>query len=568
MDLETPRSHARWWREAEFVLVVLLVAGIYFSRATALPIRGEESRWARVACEMLETGDWLIPRQQWQAFPDRPPLGNWLMAATMWLTGDAGLLAVRLPTLLATLLTTVIIYGYSRTFLSPLGALAAGAAYATMGQVLQLGRVAESDSMLTLFTSASLLVWHAGYERRWPATATWVAGYTLAGLAGLTKSLQGPVYFAAAVGVFLLLRRDWRYLINWRHVVGIAAMLAVLAAWTVPLSTQVPWEFVRTAWGHQAAARFDYSQPGAVLAHLATYPLEVLGCLLPWSLLLVPYLNRQFRRSLGEARWHVTFLVTAIVVAFPTCWLAPTARGRYFMPLYPCFAPLVGLVIERAAAAARGVPPQRWWRTYQVSVIALMIAGAIGVLYLGFGGPARPEAAQPPVFALCFAVASAALAVVVWRGLDSQGRWRSAGAVLAIAAFLGLAHTGPVLNYVLRRSEDTAGAVAALKQDVLREEGLVSFGPVHHIFAYHYGQTIPRLPWPANEQQVRADSEYFCFSPDVQAGRELPFAWEQVAIVSCERFRQARPEQRMIVGRRLDAGQHTATRRQSGHTVE
>ena len=111
------------------MLLVLLAAGIYFSRGTALPIRGEESRWARVACEMLETGDWLIPRQQWEAFPDRPPLGNWLIAAAMWLQGGSGLLAVRLPTLLATLLTVVVIYGYSRTFLSPLGSLAAGAAY-------------------------------------------------------------------------------------------------------------------------------------------------------------------------------------------------------------------------------------------------------------------------------------------------------------------------------------------------------------------------------------------------------------------------------------------------------
>ena len=44
--------------------LVLLVLGVYFSRMTALSIRGEESRRARVAYEMLETGDWLVPRVQ------------------------------------------------------------------------------------------------------------------------------------------------------------------------------------------------------------------------------------------------------------------------------------------------------------------------------------------------------------------------------------------------------------------------------------------------------------------------------------------------------------------------
>jgi len=559
MDQDGPRARGAWWRETEFILLVVLVAGIYFSRATALPIRGEESRWARVAYEMLETGDWIIPRQQWKGFPDRPPLGQWLIAATMWITGDSGLLAVRLPTLLATLLTTIVIYGYSRTCLSPLGSLAAGAAYATMGQVLQLGRVAESEAMLTLFTSASLLVWHAGYVRSWPAAATWIAGYALAGLAGLSKSLQGPVYFMSAVGLFLMLRRDWRYLLSWSHLLGIATLLTVVAAWTAPLAMQVPWEFVRKTWGYQSASRFDYSEPLAVLSHLATYPFEVLGCLLPWSLLLAGYLSRDFRRSLGDAGWHVAFLATAIGAAFSTCWLAPIARGRYFMPLYPCFAPLIGLMIERTVSVGRRVPPATWWRAYQRGAIALMLVAAVGVLPLAFFGRLADSAAgQPPLFTLAFAIAAVGLAAVVRNALRGEARWQSKAAVLAVAGFLGLAHTGPVMNYVLRRSENTAGAVAALKQRALDSRRLVSFGAVHHIFAYHYGQTIPRLPWPQHERLLPEDLEYFCFAADVQAGRELPFAWEQIAVISCERFRQARPDQRVIVGRRLDLNQQAA----------
>ena len=56
---------ARPWRSAvEVLLLVLLVVGIYFSRMTTLTLRGEETRRADVAAEILQTGDWIVPRQQ------------------------------------------------------------------------------------------------------------------------------------------------------------------------------------------------------------------------------------------------------------------------------------------------------------------------------------------------------------------------------------------------------------------------------------------------------------------------------------------------------------------------
>ena len=69
----------------------------YFTRLTDLTIRGEESRWARVAQEMLDTGDWIVPRQQGEPFPDRPPLNSWAMIAASQLTGELNLAAIRLP---------------------------------------------------------------------------------------------------------------------------------------------------------------------------------------------------------------------------------------------------------------------------------------------------------------------------------------------------------------------------------------------------------------------------------------------------------------------------------------
>ena len=143
--------------EWPFGVVVVLVGLLYFARLDDLPLRGEESRRATVAMEMMETDDWVVPRQQGTVYfmSARPPLQAWLIAAAArggWPDG----VAVRLPSVLAILLTAALIYAYARTFLSPVGAFASAAGFVSMGQVLQLGRFGETDALFSLFVASSM----------------------------------------------------------------------------------------------------------------------------------------------------------------------------------------------------------------------------------------------------------------------------------------------------------------------------------------------------------------------------------------------------------------------------
>src|SRR5262249_17746087 len=160
---------------------------------------GEESRWAQVAREMMQTGDWVVPRQQGMPLLSRPPMHSWLIALAASVRMKMDAVAVRLPALLAILLTTLLVYFYSRQFLDRLGALAAGCAFATFPEVLHLGRYAESEACFALFVSAPLLLWHWGYSRDSSRTLIWVSCYALAALGALTKGPQAPVYFAGGV---------------------------------------------------------------------------------------------------------------------------------------------------------------------------------------------------------------------------------------------------------------------------------------------------------------------------------------------------------------------------------
>ena len=162
------------WTRARFdlTLLALFVLACYCLRIDKLSIRGEESRWATVAMEMRRSGDWVVPRQQGEPFLSRPPMGSWLIAIAASMRGEFDAVAVRLPSILAVLATALLIYGYGRSFLGRGAALATAAGFAAMPEVLQMGRLAESDAVFTLFLGGSLIVWHWGHSRGWPAALT------------------------------------------------------------------------------------------------------------------------------------------------------------------------------------------------------------------------------------------------------------------------------------------------------------------------------------------------------------------------------------------------------------
>jgi 4-amino-4-deoxy-L-arabinose transferase-like glycosyltransferase len=560
----------RVWREAEVLLLVALVGGIYFTRPTTLPIHGEEPRWAQVAYEMLASGDYIVPRQQGEPFPDRPPLNSWTIAAASHLLGQWSPLAVRLPTLVATLMITLLVYGYARTFLGRIGALAAGASYASMGQVLELGRLAESDNLLTLGVASSLLVWHVGYERGWPRSLTWTLGYALAAMAALVKGPQGPIYFIGTTCVFLgLVRRDWRYLLCRAHALGLLVFLAILGAWQIPFYRQLDWQSVVEVWTEEGAlaTRFDYRQITPVLVHWCDYPLRVLASLVPWSLMLACYAFRDFRRSLGECRPQVSFLATALAVAFPTCWLPADSVPHYFMPMYPIVALFVGLAIERSFGSLRQTAWQKAWPRF-ARFMALVITAMGATFGLASCFPERmPKLAQPTTWAIAYGLAALFAAVMLLRLASSRRPAHARVLILVVAAFFGLTSTGPLMNCQVRASAKTAAEIEALRAQLPAGARLVSFGQLHHRFTYYYRDLVELREMPKSAADVEPDLEYFCVLMHPFSEIQLPFEWEPVATISCDRSTRPDPDNRVLVCRRrlLVA---TVASSQPGETVQ
>ncbi len=562
-----------WWARALPWGLLLLVVGIHAARLSALPLRGEESRRGRIAVEMAESGDWIVPRQQGEPFLSRPPLQNWVIAAFGRFRGEVDLWAVRLPSVLAVALAALLTYWYARRFLSPIGAFSAGLVLATFGQVLELGSLGETESLFMLVVAGSILLWHGLRQTGYSPWLYWPLAYAMVSLGGLAKGIQSPVFFALAIGVFLLVQGAWRELFSLPHIIGGGLALALVwGPWQVLFWQAEGWHAVRAIYGGDVAMRFEQADLLDFVTHLAVFPFEVFfGSLLPWSLLLLAFASRSFRNFDEHARPYLVFLAVAVAATFPTCWLPPGARGRYFMPLYPCLAVLVGAVVDRGTAAladaSRGSDRNAFaWRIFLKAIAAFAVVASAALPFTGLlirlsvnQLPSQEMAVAPTVFWVVLSAAAIAIAGGAYWASRSVRPWSAVVGATSVGLLAAVVWNGPIVEWKLAISErDTAEAVEKVRRLLPTGAELVSIGPTDHLFAFYYREPIRLVRWD------RIGGEkfgYFCYSTQFSESppmSELPFSFEVLAVVSCERQEMSEPKRVVVVAKRQGEPKPTA----------
>ncbi|HWA97266.1 MAG TPA: glycosyltransferase family 39 protein [Pirellulales bacterium] len=539
----------RWYLEWEAWALAALVLAIYLSRIESLSLTGEETRRGLIALEMVELDDLVVPRQQGRPALFRPPLQNWIISFVAWLHGSYDEFAVRLPSVIATLFTVLGVYAYCREFMSRIGALGGALSMATMAHVLQYGWLGETEALYVLIVGGSMLAWRRLDERSSPYAA-WCIGYALAGLGMLTKGPQAPMLFAGSVGLFLIWQRRARELLARPHLAGIALFVVIYAAWEIPFYLRVGSQ---AAWGmfaNDVAARFEGNGVVRLLRHLALFPLEVFACLLPWGITLLAFVRRDIRRSLGATAIEARFFLCCVAIGFISCWLVPGAKNRYFAPLYPCVAVLVGLAIDRLDAL--GFQATTGWRVMvRMLAVAVLVTGAwfVGVTLIGYG----PQlGTQPFAFAIAYGLISLTLAMVFGRSIRMPRPLAWPVMMLCVAVFLGLTYNGAVVNTFIAARRAMDRDVLAARSRLPAGAKLVSIGEVAHNFAFYYGEVIPRYD---DQAAALGDSQwtYFC------AGNEFSmpacdFPHSEIARVSCDPHCSITPRAYVIIGRREAVG--------------
>jgi hypothetical protein len=234
--------------------------------------------------------------------------------------------------------------------------------------------------------------------------------------------------------------------------------------------------------------------------------------------------------------------------------LPPNCLPRYFAPLYPCLAVLVGLAIERCAEAGATAVLGAAWRGYLATAAGVMLLVAVAVVAVALAAvlcPAVAPWAELPVAALLYGLACAGLASAALRGA-AGGPTRVRGAVLAVVCFMTLLFSGVLMNIRVRRTEHLPEAIAQLKHKLPPGQKLVSLGDrIDSRFVYYYGLPTIRVRHVPPGFDPGRNLGYFCFVAPGDRRPKLPFAWEEIGTAPLDRNHHALPEDVVVVGRRL-----------------
>ena len=336
-----------------------------------------EARYALVAREMLESGDWIQPRMNHARFDEKPPLTYWSVAAAFRLFGFTEF-ASRLPSALAYVGTVLATFLLARELLGITAAPLAALIFATSLGPFLFGRFLFTDTLLVFFLSVSLLAL-ARIARGSDSRAGPVLFYLGASLAGLTKGLIGLLFPLAAAAAFALFFGGPGFFRRMRPWLGVSIVAVVFVPWHVLLAARDP-EFVSFYFANEHFARFLSRREPVNYSPLSVpaFWTSTLLWLFPWFLFLPSALLRRrgwSRKprfggapSVPRSPLALAWIWSGGIVLFFT--LTGSRMEYYALPAYPALSVILASAWRRFVTSGRQAGAIR---------VASLVVGAIGL---------------------------------------------------------------------------------------------------------------------------------------------------------------------------------------------
>jgi len=336
------------------LLAIFLLTLINFALASQSTLWDrDEPLFARTACEMLQTGEWLLPTMNGKVFAHKPPLALWAMAGSMALFG-VNAIAVRLPAVFSLAASGWLVFLIGRLLFSPRVGFWACVMLMSSAMAMYVGSAAMVDAPLIAFISLAMYAHIKGLQqpKRWQVY--WPVLALALGLSELTKH---PVGMATAAPAMLLstwfLRKDMK--IPKGYWLGL--FLAFLAgygfhqAWYIPVLNMAPG-FAEEIHGRHILGRFFTAMQGhganslpGYLALLPVYVPILIAGFAPWSTFLPSGVSASIRHRLGSRTARV-FLISWAFPIFVLFSLAATKLPHYMLPIFPPAALLAAGTLE------------------------------------------------------------------------------------------------------------------------------------------------------------------------------------------------------------------------------
>ncbi len=350
----------------------------------------DEGRYAEVAREMYESGNWLIPTLEGNPHFTKPPLTYWLSATGFHLFG-LNAWGARIFVTISFFLTILCVielaatWGWNRE-----QSLASGLVFSTAILPFAGGHLLTTDMILTFFETAGILcVWKVWTGK--PGAGFWRLGFWLAfGLAFLTKGPPGWLPLAAVAAASLMggRPRSGARLFSFS---GVGLFLLISLSWFVVLSAgnsdRSHYFLVDELYNRVFTSEHGRNNP---------WWIHIVGLsagLFPWVFLWPSILQRSWgsiRQGWSPLSPEKRFSVLWLLLPLAVFLLAKSRMTLYVMPLFVPISLWSGKLLQDGYLDERA--PQPPSRRMIIPAVGLWIILIIGLSM--YGGPLPGEKSE------------------------------------------------------------------------------------------------------------------------------------------------------------------------------
>ena len=440
----------------------------------------DEGRYAQIPREMVESGDYTVPRLNGVRYFEKPPLLYWAAALSYKVFGISEW-SFRLPNALAALLCVFALFFFVRRWVDEQTAFLGSLVLLSSLGFFAMARIVTTDMVLTSWLFLSLLCFYGYYREN---KAPFIYGfYVSMALATLTKGPVAPVLLCAAVFLFLLTEKNLAFVKRMRLFSGLILYLAIAAPWFFIISVREKG-FFDFFFVDQHILRFvstKHKRSGPIYYFIPV----LLGGMLPWSF----FIPRAAKTAWKRPECRLFLIWSALVFVFFS--VSGSKLPPYILPVFPAVSMVVAALFREKWDSRLGRPAEVIILMVFLAVLAL---SCFLYLHEGFVSYIATVTDDAPgimkdlkFFSLWLSLSSAlCLALLFFKGLRKTGRVFGLLFLFSLSIIVAI-----ILHFNVLDRANTAKEIALSIKNAKEKPGIVvNYSSLDLTLPFYLGQPV------------------------------------------------------------------------------
>jgi 4-amino-4-deoxy-L-arabinose transferase-like glycosyltransferase len=360
-----------------FVFTLLVLLFVFNQNLGLMPLLADEPTRALVSLEMILRNNYIFPTLGNDAYLNKPPLFNWILAAAMYLIKNCNEWHLRFISIIPFFITAIIHYIIIAKEVSKKVALWSSIAFLTCGRILFYDSMMAYIDPLFSFVIVLNTYWIFIQSRKKVALKFFIVSYALCLAAFFLKGFPALSFQACTLLAVCIYREKFKSLISLNHLTGIAIFLLVTAMYYYEYSEHADTSTLFLNLISQSSQRTPVSTSiSDSLIHLIQFPIQFILDFSPFTFLLF----FTFRKNVLHIFKENEFIFLSFLFLFSNIWIywiSAETRARYLFMFLPAFFTIVFYMYETYKTSTSE-------KIIRIAVLTFYSALAVTIIVLTF----------------------------------------------------------------------------------------------------------------------------------------------------------------------------------------